>query len=42
MIRWLLVGSLLFGLGTGLQRGWIQVNWSALAKDLDMPFLVEK
>lgn len=39
MIRWLLVGSLLFGLGTGLRRGWIEVNWALLAKDLNLPFL---
>ena len=42
MIRWLLVGSLLFGLGTGLRRGWIQLNWSMLADDLNMPFLSDE
>jgi hypothetical protein len=39
MLRWLLVGSLVFGLGTGLRRGWIEVNWNKLAEDLNAPYL---
>jgi len=28
MIRWLVIGLLLFGLTTGVRRGWLQVRWS--------------
>ena len=42
MIRWLMVGTLLIGLGTGLRRGWISVEWKAISEDLNMPFLIEK
>lgn len=37
-----MVGSLLIGLGTGLRRGWISVEWKAISEDLNMPFLIEK
>lgn len=42
MIRWLLVGSLLIGMGMGFQRGWIAVDWETISKDLNMPFLSDK
>ena len=29
----------MFGLGTGLRRGWIEVNWNKLAEDLNAPYL---
>lgn len=38
MIRWLLLGLLLWGLGTGLQRDWIRLNWTKLGEDLHLPF----
>jgi hypothetical protein len=38
MIRWLLLGLLLYGLGTGLQRDWIRLNWTKLGEDLHLPF----
>ena len=30
MLRWLLLGFLLFGFGTGLRDGWLVVKWSQL------------
>ena len=28
MLRWLLVGTLIYGIGTGLKNEWIVINWS--------------
>ena len=39
VVRWLLVGSLLFGMGMGLRNGWIVLNVEKLSQDLNMPFL---
>ena len=33
MLRWLLLGLLLFGLGTALRRGWLEVQWNQLLDD---------
>lgn len=33
MLRWLLLGLLLYGLGTALQRGWLEVQWQQLLDD---------
>jgi hypothetical protein len=33
------MGLLLFGLGTGLQRGWLIVDWNRLNQDLKIPSL---
>lgn len=41
MVRLLLMGLLLFGLGTGLQRGWLQVRWGLMLKDLGVPFVAD-
>lgn len=41
MVRWLLVGLMLFGLGTGLQRGWLQVRWGLMLRDLGVPFVAD-
>jgi uncharacterized membrane protein YedE/YeeE len=41
MLRWLIVGSLVFGLGTGFQRGWIKVDWVKMAADTNLPFLAD-
>jgi hypothetical protein len=41
MIRWLLVGLLLLGLGTGLQKGWLIVDWRRMGQDLNIPSLKE-
>ena len=30
MLRWLVLGMLIFGLGTGLRDGWVIVKWSKL------------
>lgn len=39
MIRWLLVGLLLLGLGRGLQKGWLQIDGRRMGQDLNLPFL---
>ncbi len=39
MIRWFLLGLLLLGFGSGLQRGWVVINWGRMAQDLNMPVL---
>jgi hypothetical protein len=33
MLRWLLLGLLLYGLGTALRKGWIEVQWQRLLED---------
>jgi len=30
MLRWLFLGLLLFGIGTGIRDGWLIVKWSQL------------
>jgi hypothetical protein len=39
MLRCLLVGSLLFGMGVGIRNGWIEVKWAKIVQDLNVPFL---
>lgn len=39
MLRWLLVGLLLMGLGIGLQREWIWVDVEKMSTDLNLPYL---
>jgi hypothetical protein len=41
MLRWLLVGAMVAGLGVGLQNGWIVIQWTKMATDLKVPFLAE-
>jgi hypothetical protein len=41
MLRRLLVGLLLVGLGVGFQRQWIRFDLPRLANDLRMPFLAD-
>jgi hypothetical protein len=36
MIRWLLIVGLLFALGSGLRRGWLQLHWGVMLRDLGM------
>jgi hypothetical protein len=33
-----MLGLLLFGLGTGFNRGWLQLRWGLMLRDLGMPF----
>jgi predicted transporter len=39
MLRWLLLGLLLMGLGIGIQRGWLVVNHQKFSDDLRLQFL---
>ena len=41
MLRWLLLGGLLLGLGTGLSKGWIELRWGRLLADLGLPYVVD-
>ena len=41
MIRWLVIGLLLFGLTTGVQRGWLQVRWALMLHELGVPFVAK-
>jgi hypothetical protein len=34
MLRLLLLGLIVTGVGVGLQHGWIQVNWDLFYRDL--------
>ncbi|MFN7899557.1 MAG: 4-hydroxythreonine-4-phosphate dehydrogenase [Synechococcaceae cyanobacterium] len=36
MIRWLIVGSLITGIGLGLQNGWIEIHWDRLFRSAGM------
>lgn len=33
MLRWLLLGLLLYGLVTALRKGWLEVQWQRLLDD---------
>ena len=37
MLRWLLVGMLLMGVGIGFQRQWIWVDRDKMSTDLSLP-----
>jgi hypothetical protein len=37
MLRWLVLVGLVFGLGSGLRHGWIEVRWDRLLHDLGLP-----
>lgn len=39
MVRWLLLGLVLMGLGIGIQRGWLLVDHQKLTNDLNLQFL---
>ena len=39
MIRWLVIGLLVFGFSTGVRRGWLQVRWSLMLQELGLPLL---
>jgi hypothetical protein len=37
MVRLVLLGLLLVGLGMGLQKGWLRVDWERIRQDLPFP-----
>ncbi|TCD58386.1 4-hydroxythreonine-4-phosphate dehydrogenase [Synechococcus sp. BS55D] len=39
MLRWLLLGLLLYGLGTALRQGWLEVQWHRLLHDAGLTFI---
>lgn len=39
MLRWLLIGLLLYGLGTALKQGWLEVQWSQFLYDAGLTFI---
>tara|TARA_Y100001968_G_scaffold285959_1_gene286301 strand:- start:1214 stop:1399 length:186 start_codon:yes stop_codon:yes gene_type:complete len=34
MLRWLLLGFLIYGIGTGMRDGWLIVKWSQLLHEI--------
>jgi hypothetical protein len=39
MIRWLIVGSLVTGIGVGLRNGWIEIHWNRLFRSAGLESL---
>ena len=39
MLRWLVIGLLLYGLGTALRQGWLEVRWSQFLHDAGLTFI---
>ncbi|MFN6133285.1 MAG: 4-hydroxythreonine-4-phosphate dehydrogenase [Synechococcaceae cyanobacterium] len=39
MIRWLIVGSLVTGIGVGLQHGWIEIHVDRFLRSAGLEFL---
>jgi hypothetical protein len=39
MVRWIVLGLLLLGLGMGFRNGWVEVDWSRMSRDLGLPDL---
>ncbi|MGC6482938.1 MAG: 4-hydroxythreonine-4-phosphate dehydrogenase [Synechococcus sp.] len=39
MVRWLLLGLVLAGLGISFKNGWVQVNAARLLEDVGLDFL---
>jgi hypothetical protein len=37
MLRWLLLGLVLYGLGAGIQKGWVEVRWHQMFYELGVP-----
>ena len=33
MLRWLILGLLIYGLGTAFKNGWLEVQWQQLFED---------
>ena len=40
MIRWLIVGALVTGIGVGLQAGWIEIHWDRLVRAAGLESLI--
>lgn len=38
MLRWLILGLLIFGLGTAFKNGWLEVQWQQLFEDAGLNF----
>jgi hypothetical protein len=41
MLRWLVLGGLVLGLGTGFSKGWIEMRWGRLLADLGLPYVAD-
>ena len=39
MLRWLVIGLLVYGLGTALREGWLDVQWRRLLHDAGLSFI---
>ncbi|MFM7360738.1 MAG: hypothetical protein ACKO6F_04125 [Cyanobium sp.] len=41
MLRWLMLGLLIAGLGIGIQRQWVSFDFRRFVTDLGVPFLAD-
>jgi hypothetical protein len=41
MLRWLVLGGLVLGLGTGFSKGWIEMRWGRMLADLGLPYVAD-
>jgi hypothetical protein len=41
MLRWLVLGGLVVGLGTGFSKGWLEMRWGRLLGDLGLPYVAD-
>jgi hypothetical protein len=41
MLRWLVLGGLVLGLGTGFSKGWLELRWGRLLGDLGLPYVAD-
>ena len=39
MLRLLVIGLLIYGLGTALRKGWLEVQWSRFLHDAGLTFI---
>ena len=39
MLRLLVIGLLLYGLGTALRQGWLEIQWSRFLHDAGLTFI---
>ncbi|MBM5798677.1 MAG: hypothetical protein FJ060_11075 [Cyanobacteria bacterium K_Offshore_0m_m2_072] len=41
MLRWMLLAGILFGLVTGVSKGWIELRWGRFLQDLGVPYVAD-
>ena len=41
VLRWFMLALVLFGLGMGFNRGWLQLRWGLMMRDIGFPFVCD-